>query len=232
MLSGIVQLKPFDLKDALPIIGVGLGWCLNELSQLWRARREDRKAMGRALTDLLLLRHRLLAVPKAVDELSKRFPIPEQGQTVLGHILSSWIPIEALTKRFEDAVTLVSGIDPVLGFRLRSQDLLATLTAQLRVAALNDPKSVCAWPEFERWLLEQIVPDLDRMVLDVARGHGWLTWFKTNRRLKRGLEFPLGALDGLTSTLQAQIRRAAEKPRKEDASAAQTSDERGKGAME
>jgi hypothetical protein len=49
MLAGIVQIKPIDLKDALPVLGVTIGWSLNELSQLWRARREDRKAIGRAL---------------------------------------------------------------------------------------------------------------------------------------------------------------------------------------
>lgn len=213
MLAGVVQIKPIDLKDALPVLGVAIGWCLNELSQLWRARREDRKAIGRALSDLLLIRHRLLGIPKVVEELSKRLSIPEPAQVLLGHILSSWIPVDALTKRYEEAVTLVSGIDPLLGFRLRSQDLVSTLTAQLRAVALNDLGSVSAWPKFDRWFLEQIVPELDRMVLDVARGFSWLAWIRTRRRLKRAFELPPGALESLISTLQATSPQPAEQPK-------------------
>ncbi len=215
MLAGIVQIKPIDLKDALPVLGVAIGWSLNELSQLWRARREDRKAIGKALSDLMLIRHRLLWIPKAVEEISKHLPIPEPVQVLMGHVFSSWIPVDALTKRYEEAVTVVSGIDPLLGFRLRSQDLVSSLTGQLRAMALNDPGSVSAWPKFERWFLEQIVPELDKMVLDVAWSFSWLTWFKTRRKLRKTPELPPGALESLISTLQATSPQPAEGPKQE-----------------
>jgi hypothetical protein len=201
VLAAPVQIKPIDLKDALPIVGVAAGWALNEVSQLFRVRREDRKAVGRALADLLEIRHRLIMVPKAVEELSKRFPIPEQGQVFIGHALATLMPTEALTKRYEESVSLVAGVDPLLGFRLQSQDLVSPLISQMRAAALNSG-SAAAWQKFERWFLEQLVPELDKTVLDVAWLHGIVTWFRTRRRLNRLFQIPAAAMDSLVATIQ------------------------------
>jgi hypothetical protein len=56
-------MDPSKWKDWLPLAGVAVGWGLNECSQWFIFRRDERKPIGRALTDLLEVRHRLLAIP-------------------------------------------------------------------------------------------------------------------------------------------------------------------------
>ncbi len=44
-----------DLKTVLPAIGVIVGWLLNELSQIFKSRRETRRVINRSLYSLLNL---------------------------------------------------------------------------------------------------------------------------------------------------------------------------------
>ena len=92
------------MKDYLPLIGVlvgtVLGWLLSQIGQWFVARREEKKAIARVLSELLELRLRLLAIPKVLDILSQHFPIPPDAQTGIRLIFSRLFPFLD-TKAFE-----------------------------------------------------------------------------------------------------------------------------------
>jgi hypothetical protein len=76
------------------------------------------------------------------------------------------------SSRYDEAVTKVAGEDPVLGFRLRSQDLILPVLAQLRQLAASDPQALSAWPALESALRTKVTPSLEERILDVAWLHG------------------------------------------------------------
>ncbi len=211
--------KPLDFKDLLPLIGVVvggvLGFALAEVGQWMRGRREDRKGVGKALADLLEIRTQLMAVPLAIRELSKRLQLPPEAQTLVGHVLASWTQPELLSKRFDEAVTCVAGVDPVLAFRMRSRDVGGAVMGRIRALSLNDPAAASLWPQVEAKFVDQGVSALNDLILDVARAHGLRTWWRVRKRLRTPVEPDSEALDSIVNVVMEAVRSAAKKQQEE-----------------
>jgi len=186
-------------KDWLPLAGVAVGWGLNQCGQWFVFRRDERKAIGRALTDLLEVRHRLLAIPKTVTLMAAKLNLPADAHAPLKMALGALFPQdEGLAKRYEESVSLVSGMNPILGFRLRSQDMGGALLQRLRTMASQDsPQTVTMFSKMEDHLVDHLLPHLEVLILELAWKHSWRTWWKTKTRLKETLEMPEGFLDGV-----------------------------------
>ncbi len=194
-----------QLKDWLPLIGVAvgavLGWLLSQLGQWFVARREEKKAIARALSELLEIRLRLLAIPKIVELLSRHFPVPPEAQTAIKIAFVRLFPADVdLGKRYGEAVSLVAAGNPILGFRLRSQDLASPLLDTLRQLALADsPAAAAGLTKLEAELMGHLKPHLERLLREMAWMHGWTTWWHVRRLLQRPMEIPEGFLETLKS---------------------------------
>ncbi len=198
-----------ETKDWLPLIGVivgaVLGWFLNQLGQWMNGRRDEKKAIARAISNLLEIRHHLLAFPKATEVLSEHFGLPREHHTLFKVALSQLFPPDSdLSKRYSDAVNLVADQNPILGFRLRSQDRVIPLLDNLRKIALNDPNAIKAMPALEQELLGQLTPLLDKLLRELASAHGVITSFAVRRQLKREMELPADLLASLKARLIPQ----------------------------
>ncbi len=174
------------MNRILPLLAVALGWLLNELSSLVRLRREDRRAAGPVLTDLLEIRHRLLTVDAYVKELGKQFQIPPQAQLQLRqHIQTLFPESHTFIEKYEEAVSTLARVDPIRAFRLRDQALIAPFLAWFRgLAASTETDSEIWIAIFEPEFLGRFKPHLEELILDVACAHGWVTWWRTRRRLR------------------------------------------------
>jgi hypothetical protein len=190
-------------KDWLPLAGVAIGWGLNQCGQWLVFRRDERKAIGRALADLLEVRHRLLGLPKAVEAMTSRLNMPAGVQAPLKVILGALFPPdEGLAKRYEESVNLVAGTNPILAFRLRSQDLVGPFLHRLRAMAMQDgPQTMALFGTLENHLFRQLSPHLERLIRELARRHGWRTQWETSRRLKEPFEVPEEFWEGLKATI-------------------------------
>jgi len=137
------------MDKIITLLAVALGWLLNELSTLLRLRREDRRAAGPVLTDLLEIRHRLVALDAVVAELGKRFEVPPQGRLLLQRFLQTLIPeAPKFVETYEAAVSTLARVDPIIAFRVRGQPWIAPLLARLRaLAACGKSRRIdCRWP--------------------------------------------------------------------------------------
>lgn len=192
-----------DDKYWLPLIGVAVGWVLNQLGQWFVFRREERKAIGKALADLLDIRHRLIGMTKAVDALSHRFGIPAEAKPFMRTVFEQFFPPDAdLGKRYNESVALVAAVDPVLGFRLRSQDTVSPMLHQLRAMALaNGPEGGLFIAKLESELMSHFDPHLERLIRLLAKQHSWVTWWRVDGLLKKPLELPDGFLDALAEAI-------------------------------
>ena len=174
------------MDKIITLLAVALGWLLNELSTLLRLRREDRRAAGPVLTDLLEIRHRLVALDAVVAELGKRFEVPPQGRLLLQRFLQTLIPeAPKFVETYEAAVSTLARVDPIIAFRVRGQPWIAPLLARLRALAAFDQAGAEFWSAVvEPGVLTLLRPGLEELILDVARAHGWRTWWRVRRRLR------------------------------------------------
>jgi len=206
------------ISDALigVVVGALLTLLTGQLGQWLASRRDEKKAIARALSDLLEIRHRLLAVPKITEHLVKHFPIPPEGQTAIKIAFTRLFPADVdIGKRYGEAVTLVSASDPILGFRLRSQNVVSPLLDTVRQLALADgPAAAGVLSSVETELMGHLKPHFDELITELAWLHSWLTWWKVRRRLKRPMELPEGILQSLTTqiTQLTQVQPNAAKP--------------------
>ena len=196
-------MEAYTWKDLLPVAGVAVGWGLNQCGQWLTFRRDERKAIGRALADLLEVRHRLLGIPKVVEAMSSKLNMPADARAPLKVAFGALFPPdEGLAKRYEESVNLVAGTNPILAFRLRSQDVVGPFLHQLRALALQDgPQTMALFGTIEDHLFRHLTPHLERLIRELAKLHGWKTQFETNRRLKQPFEAPEEFWDVLKAAL-------------------------------
>jgi hypothetical protein len=183
-------MRVMELGGLIPVLALVLGWALNEFSSSLRIRREDRRAAGPLLTDLLEMRHRLFGLDAAIAELRAHLPIPPEAEPFLKQLILQLIPeAPKYEERFEDAVREVARGNPILAFRLRGQPFVLPMLSQLRGIAAPDQAASLVWHRIvEPGFLDLLKPNLEDLILEVAKAHGWWTWFRAWRRLKTPLE--------------------------------------------
>jgi len=167
-------------------------WLLSQIGQWFVARREEKKAIARVLSELLELWLRLLAIPKVLELLSQHFPIPADAQTGVRLIFSRLFPFDAeMGRRYGEAVSLVATSNPLLGYRLRSQDLVSPWLDTLReMAANNGASSATGFATLDDELSAHLQSHFEHLLKELAWMHGSLTWWKVRRQLRRSLELP------------------------------------------
>ena len=193
------------------VVGALLGWFFSQLGQWFVVRREERKAVARVLSDLLEIRHRLLAIPKTVETMAEKLSLPPGDAVAMTMkvVLSRFLPPhEELAKRYQESVSLVAASNPILGFQLRSKDVASPLLEYLRELAVADgPSSAVLFSKLEKGLLPHINSDLELLIMQMARTHGWRTWFRTRRVLKYPLDLPESLMESLKSGLPGESKK-------------------------
>ncbi len=187
-----------------------VGWLLSELSHRRREVASDRRAISRALADLLEIRHQTFGIKAYLDEVTKQFKLPNQIWTVLRPYIESLFPsTDLLQKRYNDAVDCVASANPLLGFRLRSKEELPRYLRTVRQLATQDPSAADIFPTFEARLLDVVKSPLDEIILELARIHGWRTWWRV-RKLVREPIFDKKDFDEIFSKFQPFISVATQ----------------------
>jgi hypothetical protein len=176
-----------DTSSLIPVGTLLLGWGLSEVSASFRSRREDRRAVGPVLKDLLEIRHRLIGLDAALAELKKYLPIPPEASLPIKQALSTLVPeAPRFAERYEEAVSIVARADPLLSFRLGGQSRVGPLIGWLRGLIAPDQAASKFWGGVgEPQLVNLFRPHLEELILDVARTHGPLTRWRTRRYLRK-----------------------------------------------
>ncbi len=205
-----------ELSIVIPLITLLVGWLLGEASSRRREISSDRRAISRAIADLLEVRHRTFGIKAYMDALIKKFNVPQQAQPIITSVLQVMLPnSQSLQARYNDSVNAVSSANPLLGFQLRSKDELPKFLAILRQIASQDATATQVYPQFEGLLMDVIKSPMDDFILELAKTHGWRTW----RKVKKFLREPLlqqKDLDEYFGKLESLIP-AASRPTSDDA---------------
>lgn len=195
-------------EHILPVITLLLGWCLNSFTPIFQERRDNRKAVGKAIADLLEIRHDLYARQMAMEEIKKIGSLTPADERVIWNMFSKALPQPPdLSKRYDEAVTLIAASDPLLGFQLRSKDYISKVGSILAQIEIQAGQSISMLSEMEAQIYRAAIPHINEVVLDLSRRHGLFTWFQTRRFLKKTVAAPKEAED-LMSSLKAEIEKA------------------------
>jgi len=169
-------------------IGV-VAWIGKQLGEFLHRRREERAPIGRILADLLEIRHSIISLEHAMSLIKKDLPLPAEAEIALKTIMMSLLPApERLAARYEEALIQIAATRPVVAFRLRSQDLATPLLHTLRSAATSDQGAARIWSRLEPEFIAALQKHLDSLVVEVARLHGWKTWWDVSRGVRKGVD--------------------------------------------
>jgi len=173
------------------IVTLLIGWCLKELGDRFRLRREERKPFAIAIADLLEMRHRILSVSTALGEIKKRLPIPPEAEIALKTFVDAILPqTEDLHRRYNEAVSLVAAVNPILAFRLRCKDEYLPLMQKLRPLLTADSLTRPFVGQVENTLSSVFTEDIEELITELAKAHGVATWLRIRRRLSKPASIP------------------------------------------
>jgi hypothetical protein len=194
--------------------GIVIGWILQETASYLTTRRERRKAIALALADLWEIHYLLMGLNLMFDQLESHHEIPPQAKAQL------WVAIEQfmlpdsveLHKRYGQSVTTLASLDPVLGFRLRSKDIVRRLFTFLNSVAAQNAETASLWIRVQKPLIGEADKALREAILELAQKYGRKTNRQVRERLNRAHDIPIGFEEWM-ATIVAQAKSAESPPR-------------------
>lgn len=174
-----------------PLLGVVLGGAISGAGWLWRERQERKRIVACALADLLEVRHRIVSVDIVLRDLRQRVPMPEDVSPVLRVAIDQFFPVDnGLHTRYDSAVSLLAGIDPMLAFSLRSKNTVPTLLATVRSLAQAGGATPQEVESIESSLSDAVERSLNDASLVLALAHSPATARRVKRLISRKEEMP------------------------------------------
>lgn len=179
------------LQTISPLIGVVLGGLLTGFAAFLKARKDRKRVIAVALADLLEVRHRLVSVDLIIKTIRAQIDIKPDWMPALRNLFDSLLPGEAeLDERYNKAVTMLSSVDPVLGFSLRSKNALPRVLGALRNQAASSGADLVMFESVEANLRTAITPSLNSAVVELAYAHSIFTARKVKRLVTKSESLP------------------------------------------
>ena len=162
-----------------------VGFLVGQLQDFTAARRERKKALRMALSDLLEVHYQFAAVETITEEVAKLGPLPEHVRAQMAIAMDSLLPNwDELHRRYDQSVTTLAGIDPLLAFKLRSKDFVRPALQKLHAQMSQNAQGAAVLaPVLREALTSKIEPVLKKAVGTLARKVWLLCWYKTRRTL-------------------------------------------------
>jgi hypothetical protein len=190
----------------LPLIGVAVGWLLNEIGATLRRRLENKKPLGRALVHLLEIHHWLsmyqvfsgLGAHTDIDVVKKMM-----RQLKFGVPTALPLP-EDFEKSYAETVAEIAGISPLLAYELTGKVHIRTMYVKIRdmiqQGPIDNPEA-----EFTEAMSDIVtsraIRTFEELILDVAKKFGR----KEYRSVRYHINDRRERLNALPATLKKQM---------------------------
>jgi hypothetical protein len=168
-------------------VGIAIGWILQEATPHLQARRERKKAIALALTDLWEIQYRLAALHAMLTKVESLREIPPQVKAQMWIAMEQQIHPDSaeLHKRYSESVTTLAALDPVLGFWLRSKDVVRRLFTFENSIAAQNPEAASFWFLMQGPLMSEADKALRDAIRELAKKHSRATHRQVLERLAR-----------------------------------------------
>lgn len=158
---------------------VALGWLLAELGQHWRMRREDRRAFGRALSFVLEVQRQVYTLCELIRDATFAQLAEADRQAFNASLQRAATTIVSAGSKFEEAVDLVAGVDPLLGARVRNWGTYSVGEVLAAAATSNSPLELLRAAEP---VLGMALTRISELVDQLSWRHGLWTWIHWRTR--------------------------------------------------
>jgi hypothetical protein len=196
------------LPIVIPILTLVLGWFLNSFTSIFEARRENRKALSKAIADLLEIRHRLLAEKVLMEEIKKMLPLTPVDERAIRNLILQFLPqTNDLSKRFDETVTLIASVDPLMGFQLRSKDFITKTGVLLANLEAKAGTLLPPFTEIESHISRMAIPHLNEVILYLSWHHGFFTWLRVKNLLKKNTGEAPKELENMMEAVKVQLQK-------------------------
>jgi len=181
----------------LPIAGILLGWFLNETSQRFGKKKEEKKSLSKAIAELLEIRHSMLGIIAAINVFKQKFDIPNEIWSIIRPLIYNFafqnklIDKDVISTRYNSAVDSICELDPLLGFRLRNKDILSSMINIFDTIADQDDVEEHTLYEVRELIISSFAPLLEETIISLAKKYS----FFTSLRIRGYLKKPLVELD-------------------------------------
>lgn len=170
----------------LPLVGVLLGWSLNEISQYLKVRRDQKASLSRVINALIEFRYYIskrLDSFKAVCEAGR---LSRQGQDILIDFVSdARFSSNVISDKIAKSCDLLQAIDPLIAHNVES-----TCDSMLSLCRVNhdkitsrdiDMKDV----ELEIRMLQTLLHCLDQHIKLLAKKYSFRFFLRYKKYIKR-----------------------------------------------
>lgn len=178
------------LDKMLLVVTFAAGLFAEWFRQRLMLRSEEKKHIGRVISDLLELRYKVLGL----RELPKRLPeiLPKQFRDQVPHDLwqsidfTQFLPADdKLAERYRKAVDEIAGFRPFLAYRLRGKEIYFDLRKGVSQHFSQLPGSPIVANQITEILDREYLPVLEETLSLIARCHSFRTVFTVKRALRR-----------------------------------------------
>lgn len=180
-------MDPEDMRDVslnsvlLAVAAVVVGWILKSLEPILEARRDQRRSLNRALSNLLSEWKSVRSMEETISELSAVASFTHAGEmSVRRNLANQFLELESV--EFDETLRVIAGESGVLGYRLHSvmsgRRHLRYISEQA-AAATDHEGALMAWKAVTKSLQQALADG----ALMVARRLGPFTWLAVRREL-------------------------------------------------
>lgn len=174
-----------------PLIGVVIGSMLTGLGVFLKERHERKRIISIALAELLEIRHRLVVLDTLMDDIRKLLGLNDEACLIVRNFLETFIPdCEGGDERYNNAVSLIAGSNPVLAFSLRSKNSAPRFLAALRYFAIESGIDLKQYDMLESSLRSAIIPNVNDAAIELAKSLSWTTKRQVVKLIDDGCKMP------------------------------------------
>ncbi|WP_285412931.1 hypothetical protein [Variovorax sp. efr-133-TYG-130] len=173
-----------------PLAGVVLGSALTGVSTYFKDKKERRRIIAVALADLLEVRHHLVSKEMVVSAIRSKAGIQPGWLTQLRSAIDAMAPLDTgIHQRYDAAISLLAGVDPVLAFKMRSKNLVPSILSKIRTQTPEGADSALL-DLAEVDLIGAVAPTLDLALLTLSRKHSFSTARQVGSIIARSTVLP------------------------------------------
>jgi len=196
MLNQIIQKLSGDqyvtiFVGLISILGILVGWSLNEISSHFGNRRKGKDAIGVALSIMISIWGRYLRSEDVYEAISKKYDLTDEQKKNFKISMVKNLNFERLIKLeadFNQAIKKISSTDPYLGQKLISRMFFEETIEGMLEKAKENTQVESIWNETAFDLLKIIRIQAEKTINELAWNHGFFTYFKFKKILKKPLE--------------------------------------------
>jgi len=160
------------LEKAIPVLTLVIGWSLNELSRKFGKNSAHKEAIGRALFDLLEIRHRLITVQYLTTTMAENYTIPNEARPHIRKLLEDMIwPLDNISERYEVAVNLIAGKNPIAAFKWASGGQIPALLNKLKSIFREHGIDSAEIYDTEIKLTKILIPKINEIAFELGSMH-------------------------------------------------------------